>query len=347
MKKNPKNLVTLMLTLALIAALAGCSGGNAPEVPAESGVTNDASDTPGATEDDNDATKTPDASPDDNDTEELQREADYEDAKAALESGDFAAASRAFAELGDYKDAGELRKEADYGAATEMLESGDYSAATEAFVALGDYKDSATLAANGSLYPYAGIYRNGMGDVFVLEIIDSALTTVWTTFGGERVLELDINNVQDNGAIRAHSIYETGTIDTLMNLSLYPVGIPLLLWDDVADTDVETDAGRIRLFITYGSMPDIKTNVYYKIEPLKAGELSYLPTPGNTHEFSYGGVYSGTGEEWEVTRVLRFEEADDGGVKVTIVSITENGSPVSTAGLSEYFYFEDETGLYS
>ena len=43
--------------------------------------------------------------------------------------------------------------------------------------------------------------------------------------------------------------------------------------------------------------------------------------------------------------MFRYEETENGGVKETIVSATENGQSV-IAYLQEDVYFEDETGLY-
>jgi hypothetical protein len=76
---------------------------------------------------------------------------DYEAAVSLYDSGDYAAAMSAFAELGDYKDSAERAAEAkqadDYKAAAALYDNGDYPAAASAFAELGDYKDSADRAA--------------------------------------------------------------------------------------------------------------------------------------------------------------------------------------------------------
>ena len=66
----------------------------------------------------------------------------YNSAKKLMESGDYKAASQAFANLGDYKDAKDQLKECKYLSAMKLMESGDYEAASKAFSNLENYKDA-------------------------------------------------------------------------------------------------------------------------------------------------------------------------------------------------------------
>ena len=75
----------------------------------------------------------------------------YNQARALLESGDYAAARDAFLALGDYRDSAEQAAGAEqamaYQAAAALLEKEDFAGAAAAFRALGDYRDSAEQAA--------------------------------------------------------------------------------------------------------------------------------------------------------------------------------------------------------
>lgn len=80
---------------------------------------------------------------------------EYEQAMAALESGDYAVAVEAFEALGNYEDSREqaaearllAEKQADYENALSLSASGSCDEAAELFLSLGDYLDSARLAA--------------------------------------------------------------------------------------------------------------------------------------------------------------------------------------------------------
>ena len=71
----------------------------------------------------------------------------YRKAVKLEEAGEYNAASKLFAELGDYRDSAGRRRSChqavDYQRAVEVMESGDYRRARFMFSALGDYKDSA------------------------------------------------------------------------------------------------------------------------------------------------------------------------------------------------------------
>lgn len=70
----------------------------------------------------------------------------YQAALTALESGQYAEASRLFNELGDYKDSQTLLQESDYQLAVAALNTGAWEEASRLFNELGDYKDSLELA---------------------------------------------------------------------------------------------------------------------------------------------------------------------------------------------------------
>lgn len=89
-----------------------------------------------------------------------ERAAEYAEAEALLEAGDYERAASAFLLLGDYEDSAaraaecrdaleklhssQLREE--YDAAAALLETGCYRQARAAFLALGDFEDSETMA---------------------------------------------------------------------------------------------------------------------------------------------------------------------------------------------------------
>jgi tetratricopeptide (TPR) repeat protein len=80
----------------------------------------------------------------------IYRSSTYDDALAALNTGDYQQALETFESLGDYRDAPALvlraQQEIDYAAAQALLDAEDYEAAREAFLELGDFKDARTLA---------------------------------------------------------------------------------------------------------------------------------------------------------------------------------------------------------
>ena len=78
----------------------------------------------------------------------------YQAAEALYESGDYAAAAKAFAEVSEYKDAATRSKEAGYQYAEELLEAGKYEDASAAFAALGLYSDAQACACD-AIYRYA------------------------------------------------------------------------------------------------------------------------------------------------------------------------------------------------
>jgi hypothetical protein len=80
---------------------------------------------------------------------------DYEAAEALYDSGDYAAAASAFAEIKDYKDSAERVRVAKYEEAIALYDSGDYAAAAKTFTSIGSYKDSVERAAVAKIENFA------------------------------------------------------------------------------------------------------------------------------------------------------------------------------------------------
>ena len=66
----------------------------------------------------------------------------YDRAQELYQAGDYTAAARVFALLGDYKNSKQMVQVSRYAAADKLFADGDYSAAVGAFSALGNYEDS-------------------------------------------------------------------------------------------------------------------------------------------------------------------------------------------------------------
>lgn len=79
---------------------------------------------------------------------------DYKKALAAMDNGDYAAASEAFYALGDYKDSADLALTCDYRLAERLADRDELLEAAKAFDALGDYSDAAERA-DECRYDYA------------------------------------------------------------------------------------------------------------------------------------------------------------------------------------------------
>ena len=174
--------------------------------------------------------------------------------------------------------------------------------------------------------PFVGTYRNSMGGVTDITITDDGRLQ-------HRELDLDIYNIQENGSILVHEYVDEEFGDVWLRLFIYPVGVSLSAWSHETNSFVETDDTRLRLFMTFTDVPDVRTNVYYKVEPLRllnAGAYSFLPRAGYTYEFALFGIVGGTGREWSSSEFVYFEDIGGGEVK-------------SSAG---FVYFETTTGLY-
>ena len=68
----------------------------------------------------------------------------YEAAAALMEKGQYAQASAAFAQIGDFKDAADMVNGVYYVQAEALLAAGEYEAASQAFEQAGSYKDAAS-----------------------------------------------------------------------------------------------------------------------------------------------------------------------------------------------------------
>ena len=188
--------------------------------------------------------------------------------------------------------------------------------------------------------PFAGIYRNGWGQSITITITDDGRLQYMGN-------DIDVNNVDAHGSIRAFEEEVDPSIGLpTFWLDIFPIGLSL----EAVNIDgnfIETDSSRIRLLGPHSGMPDYEINVFYKTEPLKEGELSFLPTPGYTHEFAFDGIIGGTGVEWNSRQLVRFEDVGNGEIKRTVISATNaDGEPINLQSVSEYIYSEDATGLY-
>jgi len=174
--------------------------------------------------------------------------------------------------------------------------------------------------------PFVGTFRNSMGEVTAITITDDGRLQ-------HREIDLDIYNIQENGSILAYTAYCEDFADVWFRLFIYPIGVSLVAWSHETNSFLETDDSRLRLFMTFTDVPDIRTNVYYKMEPLRlvnAGAYGFLPRAGHTHEFVLFGIEGGTGVEWSSREFVGFEDIGGGEIKAS----------------TGYVYFETETGFY-
>ena len=186
--------------------------------------------------------------------------------------------------------------------------------------------------------PFVGTFINSMGESVVITITDDGRLQ----YGD---IDLDIRNIQDDGSILAHEYVDEEYGEVWSRLFIYPVGVPLSVWSHETNSNVETDSSRIRLFMTFTDVPDYRSNVYYKLEPI--GDISFLPTPDYTHEFALGGIVGGTGEEWSERHLVQFDDNGNGEVRRTVIATAiSNGAFARAENQPVYIYFEDSTGLY-
>ncbi len=109
---------------------------------------------------------------------------------------------------------------------------------------------------------YCGIYKNSnregkaisIGEADQLIIVDQ-----------DNEYDIDTNNKQEDGAIEAYT-RKNDMGDTSMRIYIYPVGTELSAFNHETGAMETTDKDKIRLFFTYQDVPDIRSNVYYKIE---------------------------------------------------------------------------------
>jgi len=191
--------------------------------------------------------------------------------------------------------------------------------------------------------PFVGTYRNSTGETATITITDDGRLQY-------RELDLDTYNIQENGSILAHVTYDEDFGDVWFRLFIYPIGVSLAAWSHETNSFVETDDSRLRLFMIFTDVPDIRTNVYYKMEPLRllnAGAHSFLPRAGYTYEYAFDGIDGGTGVVWSSRQLVRFEDIGNGEIKSTILSLTDRyGASVDLHNTWDYVYFEDATGLH-
>lgn len=155
--------------------------------------------------------------------------------------------------------------ELDY-ASTFNLEHGfvvlEYSEVNDLTLILGDEAVNTESGgeADAEKEAYVGTYKNSVGDSETISITEDGQLKV-THRNSE--YDIDINNKQEDGSIIACSIRNDFAS---LCIYIYPVGIDLSVYDhDIYDYKT-TDENKIRLFITYQDVPDIKTRVYYKVD---------------------------------------------------------------------------------
>lgn len=127
--------------------------------------------------------------------------------------------------------------------------------------------DEAVKTASGSesdaeKKAYAGTYKNSVEESAEITINEDGQLKV-THQNSE--YNIDINNKQDDGSVIAYRI-RNDFGDTTLCVYIYSVGIELSAYDHDTDTLKITDKNKIRLFFTYQDVPDIKSNVYYKMD---------------------------------------------------------------------------------
>ena len=186
--------------------------------------------------------------------------------------------------------------------------------------------------------PFVGTFINGMGESVVITITDDGRLQFNEN-------DLDLGNIQDDGSILAHEYVDEDYGEVWSSLFIYPAGVPLSVWSHETNSNVETDSSRLRLYMTFTDVPDIRSNLYYKLEPI--GDLSFLPTSGYTHEFGLGGIIGGTGEEWDERHLVQFEDNGNGEIRRTVIAMTNSAGELTRVENPQvHIYFEDSTGLY-
>ena len=91
----------------------------------------------------------------------------YQKAAELLESGDYDAASSAFAELGGYSDSALMVQEAKYRKGAACLEKGDFDMAVELFTSLGGYSDSVVMVQEAKYRKGAACLEKGDFDMAI------------------------------------------------------------------------------------------------------------------------------------------------------------------------------------
>lgn len=99
---------------------------------------------------------------------------------------------------------------------------------------------------------YAGTYKNSQGKTETITINENG-DLYYNSY------KIDINKKDRSGAI---IIYRGDTDGCL----LYPVGTTLAVWDSNTNGEKATDKNKIRILFHGGGVPDINTDVYYKLD---------------------------------------------------------------------------------
>lgn len=140
----------------------------------------------------------------------------------------------------------------------------EYSAVDDLTMILGDeaVETESGSEADAEKKAFVGTYNNSDGDSEAIIITEDGQLKV-THWNSE--FNIDINNIQEDGSIIACRI-KNDLGDTALSVYIYPVGIELSAYDHDTNTMKTTDKNQIRLFFTYQDVPDIKSNVYYKVD---------------------------------------------------------------------------------
>ncbi len=192
---------------------------------------------------------------------------------------------------------------------------------------------------------YVGDYRNNSGEIIKVTTTDNGMLKFKNTFIDES--NIDVNNLifNEDGSFLAGE-KESGPNVATSKIFIYPVGASLDVYNNETFELAATDNSKIRLYLTFSDVPDIRTNVYYKTQKLPENALSYLSKPGFLYEFNESGIISGNGEEWIVAWLLEYDESDDGILKENVAARYENGQKVSHDWMEQNSFIEDARGVY-
>ena len=158
----------------------------------------------------------------------VQKSADYNNAFALMESGDYSRAIAAFESLGDYKDSAaqiqNVKNERDYVQAVHFLEQGEDENAYQVFRQLGSYKDTQEYLSDFLALPTENLYGqdgneystetmkyNEFGQcIEKIESGDDTYTTTTYAYDGENLITEDISYSNGNGSHTTYSYDEEG-----------------------------------------------------------------------------------------------------------------------------------------
>lgn len=111
---------------------------------------------------------------------------------------------------------------------------------------------------------YVGTYKNSIGDSATIKMSKNGQLKFIFQNSGDKEYNIDTKNKKDNGSFEAY-IDKNNSGEVSFCIYIYSVGIELSAYDHNTSKMQTTDKNKIRLFLTYQDVPDIKTNVYNKM----------------------------------------------------------------------------------